>query len=101
MTMKFNEITEPKTNATPVVVPKTNAAPVAVPKSDEKALQPDATFATRNQIKQLAANLAHDIPDVRFEVKTKSGLPYVRIFGSDKQTITNYLKQYGYDNLPL
>ena len=105
MTMKFNEITAPKTNAAPVVVPKTNAAPatasVAVPKSDEKALQPDATFATRNQIKQLAANLAHDIPDVRFEVKTKSGLPYVRIFGSDKQTITNYLKQYGYDNLPL
>ena len=95
MTMKFNEITEPKTNAAPAT------APVAVPKSDEKALQPDATFATRNQIKQLAANLAHDMPDVRFEVQAKSGLPYIRIFGSDKQAITNYLKQYGYDNLPL
>lgn len=95
MIMKFNEIAEPKNNAAPVT------APVAVPKSDEKALQPDATFASRDQIKQLAANLAHDMPDVRFEVQAKSGLPYIRIFGSDKQTITNYLKQYGYDNLPL
>jgi hypothetical protein len=95
MIMKFNEITTPKTNAAPAT------APVAVPKSDEKALQPDATFATRDQIKQLAANLAHDIPDVRFDVQTKLGLPYIRIFGSDKQAITNYLKQFGYDNLPL
>lgn len=63
MIMKFNEITEPKTNAAPVT------APVAVPKSDEKALQPDATFATRDQIKQLAANLAHDMPDVRLKYK--------------------------------
>ena len=96
--MKFNEITEPKSNSVPVTQP----APVVEPNAKQAPQpQPDATFATRNQIKQLAANLAHDIPDVRFEVKTKSGLPYVRIFGSDTGTITNYIKQYGYDNLPL
>ena len=68
---------------------------------DSTILPPDPTFATRAQTKQLADNLAHDIPDVRFELQTKSGLACIRIFGSDKQTITNYLQQYGYDNLPL
>ena len=68
---------------------------------DSTILPPDPTFATRAQTKQLADNLAHDIPDVRFELQTKSGLACIRIFGSDKQAITNYLQQYGYDNLPL
>ena len=93
--MRFKEISEakPVQSATPVA-----GAPSA--KQPPKP-EPDAHFASREQIKQLAANLAQDMPDVRFEVQAKSGLPYIRIFGSDKQTITNYLKQYGYDNLPL
>ena len=93
--MRFKEILEAKpvpTTQPTVVAPNTKQLPKP---------EPDAQFASRKQVKQLADNLVQDMPDVRFEVQTKSGLPYIRIFGSDKQTITNYLKQYGYDNLPL
>jgi hypothetical protein len=95
MIMRFNEILEAKP------VPTTQPAVVAPNAKQPPKPEPDAQFASRAQVKQLAANLEQDMPDVRFEVQTKSGLPYIRIFGSDKQAITNYLKQYGYDNLPL
>ena len=94
--MRFNEISEAK--PVPASQPPVAGAPKTTTTPEP---EPDAQFASRNQIKELAANLAQDMPDVRFEVQNKSGLPYIRVFGSDKQTITNYLKQYGYDNLPL
>jgi hypothetical protein len=95
MNMRFKEILEAKP------VPTTQPAVVAPNTKQPPKPEPDAQFASRAQVKQLAANLAQDMPDVRFEVKSKSGLPYIRIFGSDKQTITNYLKQYKYDTIPL
>ena len=94
--MKINEIN----NRTAPVNATTPEQPVQQKQTAVKP-EPDAQFASRAQIKQLAANLAQDLPDIRFDVDSKSGFPYIRIFGSDKQTITNYLKQYGYDNLPL
>ena len=93
--MRFKEILEAKP------VPTTQPAVVEPKIKQPPQPQPDAQFASREQVKQLAANLEQDMPDVRFEVKSKSGLPYIRIFGSDKQTITNYLKQYKYDTIPL
>ena len=85
--MRFKEILEAKP------VPTTQPVVVAPNAKQPPKPEPDAQFASRNQIKQLADNLAQDMPDVRFEVQTKLGLPYIRIFGSDKQAITNYLKQ--------
>lgn len=110
ITMRFNEISEakPGTFTQPTsVAPKTTqpvaGAPKTAPPKTTAPANSQATtqFASRDQIKQLAANLKQDMPDVRFEVENKSGLPYIRVFGSDKQTITNYLKQYGYENLPI
>jgi hypothetical protein len=106
MNMRFNEISQDKPVPTtqPPVAGKskpTQPAVVAPNAKQPPKPEPNAQFASRDQVKQLAANLTQDMPDVRFEVETKSGLPYIRVFGSDKQTITNYLKQYGYDNLPL
>ena len=97
--MRFKEILEAK--PVPTTQPAVGTANTIQPPKQEPKPEPDAQFASRNQVKQLAANLVQDMPDVRFEVTTKLGLPYIRVFGSDKQTITNYLKQYGYDNLPL
>jgi hypothetical protein len=99
MIMRFKEILEAK--PVPTTQPAVGTAKTTQPPKKEPEPEPDAQFASREQVKQLAANLVQDMPDVRFEVKSKSGLPYIRVFGSDKQTITNYLKQYGYDNLPL
>jgi hypothetical protein len=68
------------------------------------APEPDARFATRKEIAYLAANLQKDLPDIRFEVQTKPNVkevPFIRIFGSDKKTITDYFKRVGIDNLPL
>lgn len=68
------------------------------------APEPDARFATKAEIRHLAQNLAKDMPGVRFDVDTKStvkDVPYIRVFGSDKQTIVNYFKRVGLDSLPL
>jgi hypothetical protein len=100
--MKFNEIAKPKSNSIPGTQPAVDVEPAVEPNAKQAPQpQPDAQFASRNQIKQLADNLAQDMPDIRFKVDSKNGLPYIRVFGSDTGTITNYLKQFGYDSLPL
>ena len=86
--MRFKEILEAK--PVPTTQPAVGTAKTTQPPKQEPKPEPDAQFASRDQVKQLAANLVQDMPDVRFEVKSKSGLPYIRVFGSDKQTITNY-----------
>jgi hypothetical protein len=98
--MRFNEIKNRMDTEKTTPAPEQQVQPAQQTQTAPEP-EPDAQFASRAQIKQLAANLEQDMPDVRFEVQTKSGLPYIRVFGSDKQTITSYLKQYGYDNLPL
>jgi hypothetical protein len=108
MNMRLFEITttdlkNPKVPADVKIPANANAA-MNTPATDKEAPQPDARFATRKEIAQLAANMTDAIPGVRFDVDSKATIkdvPYIRIFGSDKQTITNYLKQFGLDPIPL
>lgn len=97
--MRFTEISEAK--PVQATQPQVAGAQKTTQPPQPAQSAPTSQFASRIQTSQLAANLSQDMPDVRFEVQNKAGLPYIRIFGSDKQAITNYLKQYGYDNLPL
>lgn len=68
------------------------------------APEPDARFATRQEIAKLASVLQKDMPDIRFEVQTKPNIkevPFIRVFGSDRQTVVDYFRRAGIDNLPL
>lgn len=66
-------------------------------------LSVDARFANRQETNFLAAKLAEQMPEYRFQVEKKSISPvfYVRIFGADKQSILNFFKKIGLDPLPL
>jgi hypothetical protein len=70
-----------------------------------EAMEPGAEpqLATRQQTNQLAANLKKDMPDFRFEPDKKPISPasYVRIFGTDRKTISDYFASLGYKESPL
>lgn len=66
-------------------------------------LAENLTYATPAQVKELAANLSKQFPDLRFEPQKKKTSPvtFIRVFGADKKQMVDYFKQFGLDNLPL
>jgi hypothetical protein len=67
-------------------------------KLQELAIQ--TRYATRAELKKLAANLVLAMPDYRFEVESKS-VPYIRVKGAEKPAILQYFQSLGLDPIPL
>lgn len=80
------------------------AAQQQTPHSDPGALEPDARYATRREIADVAAQMQKDMPEARFKVDSKpviKDIPFIRIFGSDRKTIVDYFKTVNMDPIPL